>query len=373
MVMKSAHMIMSMLLIIHPAQAVQIAGALAMTDSSTNKRVVYFSHLKSIACLAVVILHTFYAADAFAISNSQHMLALVLRNLMMWAVPCFVMVTGALLLDSKREVPLKKIFCKYLPRVVVALVLFSIAFAIFDAFLLSKPIGEALITGLKAIVLGTGWRHMWYLYLMIGIYLLLPMFRMVVRSAGSGEIRYLLGVLFIFQAIIPMVQIIFNIEVPFYICIFSIYPLFLLAGYAIHNEIIVINKWVSIALVLFGVLSLTMLTYLGVYRDSSIANSLVGLYSFPGTVFMSVGVFSLAKSCYTRSSMDAIMIMIDKNSFGIYLLHMAVLKFFAVKVRPAIFDNPVWMIAEVIAAFVIPFVLVSIYCFVRKGLRLCKR
>ena len=51
---------------------------------------------------------------------------------MMWAVPCFVMVTGALLLDENREVSFDKLFNKYILRVLGALVVFSMVFRIFD-------------------------------------------------------------------------------------------------------------------------------------------------------------------------------------------------------------------------------------------------
>ena len=341
-----------------------------MTHSSTKKRVTYFSRLKVAACLAVVILHTFYAADAFAVDANQHMLALVIRNLMMWSVPCFVMVTGALLFDPNRSVTISKIYKKYLPRVVIALVFFSMAFAIFDAILLKKPMAEAVMTGVNAIFLGTGWKHMWYLYLIIGIYLVLPFFRMVTRSATEVEIRYLILILFIFQVIVPTVQAVFNVSIPFYICFFTVYPLFLLAGYAIHNEMLNIKLWVAILFVLIGIGSIGALTYLGVYREAAWATSLITPYSFPGTVLFSIGVFAIYKECGRKPcKSDSLMKLIDKCSFGIYLLHMVVLKVFAVKFRPDVFGKPYWLVIEVAAAFLIPFIVVIIYSICAKPIK----
>lgn len=92
----------------------------------------FLSELRAIACIAIVILHTFYAASVYAPDHTAKIAALTTRNLMMWAVPCFVMVSGALLLDSAREVTYRKIFRKYIPRVLAALVLFSAVFQIFD-------------------------------------------------------------------------------------------------------------------------------------------------------------------------------------------------------------------------------------------------
>ena len=64
-----------------------------------NNRILYLSRLKALACIAVVVLHSFYAANAFAADTGAQSAMLSIRNAMMWAVPCFVMASGALLLD----------------------------------------------------------------------------------------------------------------------------------------------------------------------------------------------------------------------------------------------------------------------------------
>ena len=72
----------------------------------TKRREIHFlSELRAVSCIAIVLLHTFYAASAYAAPGSTaHLAAISVRNLMMWAVPCFVMVSGALLLDQARVI-----------------------------------------------------------------------------------------------------------------------------------------------------------------------------------------------------------------------------------------------------------------------------
>lgn len=80
------------------------------------------SRLKALACLSIIIFHGSYMATAFAVKqgadgqrvqDTELMTVLMsVRNLFMWAVPVFVMVMGALLLDEKRSIPLKKLFGK---------------------------------------------------------------------------------------------------------------------------------------------------------------------------------------------------------------------------------------------------------------------
>lgn len=151
----------------------------------TKRREIFFlSELRAIACIAIVILHTFYAASVYAPDHTARIAALTTRNLMMWAVPCFVMVSGALLLDPAREVTYRKIFRKYIPRVLAALVLFSVVFQIFDDATGESGIQfKTILYGLQNAVTGSGWKHMWYLYLITALYLLLPFYRKIVASS----------------------------------------------------------------------------------------------------------------------------------------------------------------------------------------------
>ena len=70
---------------------------------------VSFSWLRSFACIAIVVLHTMsyslVAAEAhgYAVSEAQRIGVLLTQYACLWAVPVFVMVTGALLLDPARD------------------------------------------------------------------------------------------------------------------------------------------------------------------------------------------------------------------------------------------------------------------------------
>ena len=101
--------------------------------SGTNGRISQFSYIKAAACFAVVLLHCFnnariYHADV--ISAEQTTAAYAACAALMWAVPSFLMVTGALLLDRDRVIPPAKLFGKYFARMLTALVLFTAIFTV---------------------------------------------------------------------------------------------------------------------------------------------------------------------------------------------------------------------------------------------------
>ncbi|MCQ2512339.1 MAG: acyltransferase family protein, partial [Lachnospiraceae bacterium] len=68
-------------------------------EKGNNNR---YSYIRSLACIGIVFLHmiygavTIYGGDAAELPRN---ISWIVVNNLYWAVPCFVMVTGALLLD----------------------------------------------------------------------------------------------------------------------------------------------------------------------------------------------------------------------------------------------------------------------------------
>ena len=315
------------------------------------------------ACIAVVILHTFYSADSFARTVGQHILLLSVRNLMMWAVPCFVMVSGALLLAKNRKTDLKKIFSKYILRMVVALIVFSILFSVFDSVFAEKNFRLSSISdGLKNALFNTGWKHMWYLYAMIAIYLMLPFYKIISRNAEKNDILYLLAVQTVFLSIIPLISSISGKNIPFYICVYTIYPFYLCHGYAIHNKMLNLNFLLSCVLVVLSSGVIIIMTSLSCESNSAVMADMLGNYSFPAIIALSAGVYSLF-SAGEKSGfgvLDKILIQIDKCSFGIYLIHMAVLKFTIVQLNfnPLQHGGVLAVTLQTVAVFAVSFLIV---------------
>ena len=290
------------------------------------------------------------------------------RNAMMWAVPCFVMVTGALLLDKSRKLTYKKLFGRLILRMVISLIVFSVLFSVFDAVLISKNFGGGtILDGLKNALFGGGWKHMWYLYLMIALYLLMPAYRLVARSAEKKDILYLLGVYLVFLAILPNIQTLTGKDIGFYICVYSVYPLYLFLGYAMHNGMIKLNAAVSALMFVIGMGAVIGLTVYSTGRETKVG-SLLGNYSFIPTVIMSAGAFGLLQTGSEREHkfIDRICTELEQCSFGIYLIHMAVLKLvFAVwKLDPFAHGGFITVLGISIAALAVSYVITKLLRYI---------
>lgn len=174
-------------------------------------RVWCFDWLRVSGCVAVVLIHCFATLlDNAPIGEVGVGRALAWTEILVigcrWAVPVFFMITGALLLDPTRELGLQKVR-RYVGRMAGVLLTFGTLYAlmelVFDARSLSAGmIPEAILDVLQ----GRGWAHMWYLYDLVGIYLLLPILRAFAASSDERAYDAVLCVLFAFSLCVATVN-----------------------------------------------------------------------------------------------------------------------------------------------------------------------
>jgi len=310
-----------------------------------------------------------------AVTTGNRIMLISVRNSMMWAVPCFVMASGALLLDKKRTLTPKKLFGKYLFRMLIALIAFSALFSLFDCILINHSSPSAFVKDmLSDIFLGTGWEHMWYIYLMIAIYLMLPIYKIISANAEPKDLKYLLAVYCVGLSIIPFIETISGKKLPFYICVYTIYPLYLFLGYALHTGIIKLPKNASALMFLISTGIAVMLT---AYCLSPEPNSeatvskikqLLNVYNFPLYIVTSIGAYGFMRRTRNKEFpvLDSIAAELDSCSFGIYLIHMAVLKFIYAVLKFNPFNNggTIAVIGVCIVTLAVSYVITKLLKFV---------
>lgn len=354
------------------------------------------SNIRAVSCMAVVILHTFFAFASMAGAGSvNYTVSFIVRNLMFWAVPCFVMVTGALLLNPHKRVGYGKVLTKYIPRMVVALVLFSGIFYAIDVACGFTDLSSATVRDLlKSLITGQRlWSHMWYLYTMIALYLIIPLLNPLLRLGKKTAVAASV-VLFVFLSILPMLSSLLDISFSFYMPLHTIYPLYLLLGGVLgcdlkkgesaehaanvenvagssedgvagneasgnrHGALAHGRAWGVLGVSVFAI-GMVILTILYTRKDMPELKALVNDYSFPLTVIGAVGMFLLIRSFDGKSK---VLEFIDQNSFGIYLLHMIPLKILVMKKVFDPFRVGIWVLIPVavgvfVVALLVTFVL----------------
>ena len=157
-----------------------------MTNNST--RIYEFDFLRILAVLAVIMIHI---SATLVIHNAQNSTEYIIGNffdsISRFAVPFFVMISGYFMLDERKEMPVFKIKNK-----IVKLILILLFWSGFYA-LIFKP-----YSFIHAFVYGH--HHLWYMYLIIGLYFITPILRLFVKEQNARYVYYciILGIVFSF-------------------------------------------------------------------------------------------------------------------------------------------------------------------------------
>ena len=284
--------------------------------SSTDGRISQFSYIKAAACFAVVLLHCFNNARVYhadAISAGQTTAAYAACSALMWAVPAFLMVTGALLLDRDRVIPLSKLFGKYFARMLTALVIFTAIFTVIKHDpAAGTGIGQEFIEGLLH---NHCMAYLWYLYLMLALYLLMPLFKMLVDRLSDRQLWIAVSIVLVICSVLPLAGYL-GIDAALHIPTWLVYGVYLFLGFLLYRQRM---DWQIAAL--FFVLCTAVLPFITVMlAPTDIDPAGLTSYNSPLVVLQSASFFSLMLAI--KRPANDIINSIDRCSFGIYLIHM---------------------------------------------------
>ena len=126
--------------------------------------------------LMVLCIHTFCVLD-WAEYPQYRALGLVLNTICHYAVPCFVMLSGILMSDCCNR-PLSGFYAKRLHRVAFPLLFFSLFFMAIRVF----RDNESVMVVLKDAVVGHPYYHLWFGFMILGVYVLMPFLSRLVNE-----------------------------------------------------------------------------------------------------------------------------------------------------------------------------------------------
>ena len=122
-----------------------------------------------------------------------------------WAIPALFMLWGMFALEDSRSADLGGMALGYLLPTFVILVVWSALYALVARLLGGEGLSLAgFLSQLKAAALGETHFHLWLLYPLLGLYLVLPVLRRFVSAASRWEVIYFLLLCFLFACILPV-------------------------------------------------------------------------------------------------------------------------------------------------------------------------
>ena len=294
------------------------------------ERVIYFDYLRILATIAVMVIHicasTILEPSVF---SYEFNVLNIYDSISRWAVPMFAMISGALFLDNDVHMTFKGILKNNVLRIVIAFCFWS-AFYVVDYCLVY---GMLDLKSMAAMFL-CGHYHMWFLFMIVGLYLIVPVMRKITESLKLSGYFVLLA--FIFTFLFPEIlrHPPLNIAYPVYNYIqFNItrgYVCYFVAGYWLHK--VEIKKYLRYLIYLFGIggFAATIFITMIVSRTNNEFYPNYQDYFTMNVMFESISMFVFAKYELSRIRIGErakrFIVKLSILSFGAYLVHAFVIE-----------------------------------------------
>lgn len=149
------------------------------TENKLVSRAVWIELLRVLACFCVILLHVSSKGWNYAGINSDKWVYYeVLNALSRIGVCIFVMISGALFLGNKRGASIVTMQ-KYILKILRLISIWSIAYFIFR--LIIKDTTFTSVSELLSQIF-YGYYHLWYLWMILGLYIITPILHKVVSD-----------------------------------------------------------------------------------------------------------------------------------------------------------------------------------------------
>ena len=279
----------------------------------------WISWLRIVATVAIVMSHTCstltFNPDLFTLTPNESFYISALHKLCLWSVPVFLMITGALLLRPGKKISYEVCMRKYVPRITACLFLFGTVFGAMKivASTTNRGGGKSLIlNSLYSVISGESFDHLWYLYALIGIYMILPILKAFVDSDKDGKgILWALGLLLTFDFVFPLVEGLANIHIEFYI------PLKYTIFYLLLGYFMVTHEKLGVKLDIVLIVLMWVLFLVSEWYGKS---GMIAAHHSPVRVVMAIAIFDLFRHIKSNGNVERLW-KIDRLCFGVYLIH----------------------------------------------------
>lgn len=159
-----------------------------------------FDILRILAAFNIVLLHvTSNYMLELTVGNNLYNLTFFINSITRFAVPCFVMISGAIFLSDEYVVMVKRIWTHNILRLVVAYLIWAFVYYAGQSIFLWNY--DFWRHGIVRTVTGIAYAsdHFWFIFMIIGLYALTPIIKTWICNASKREELYLIILFLVFQ------------------------------------------------------------------------------------------------------------------------------------------------------------------------------
>ena len=280
-----------------------------------------------LAVLAVVMIHISMTVpnngQIEEIGRFNYACYSVMYTFSRWAVPLFIVISGSLLLNPEKNIDNKKIV-KYVIRMLLVLASFGFVYSLMEQVAINGiySIEESAIKAILNTLQDKSWDHMWYVYLMIGLYLITPFVRAAVRNIDSRSLLEFIIILFTVNYLFRFLSIVTSVRISTFYVVPNEYFMFYILGFYLSLSDNYFERRKRIMYLLAGG-GLIFSCLLDCYSIMCYGRYVLWLRNanFVNT-FIAISLYIFVKDRFSQTiKLPRAVQSICECSFGIYLIH----------------------------------------------------
>lgn len=284
--------------------------------STARAPIFYLDFLRFIAVIAVISIHVLgpFRYLYGEIPDSEWLAAMGINSLTRWAVPVFMMISGALLLSTERVFNCEQYLSKRLAKVVIPFVGWTAIYAVV-AGITAGSVNQT-IQVIQGSANEPAWYHLWFFYDFIPLYFVIP-FLMVALKKLPDQLIQLLLVICVVMFFMKWLKV-----ESFLLQNIVLYSGYLIVGWYLFNR----DNREQLELWLIAGISMLLLNFFGSWelalKSGQYSSFFMG-YKTLNTLIIAAMLFVVAQTYADKitGKLRIVIAVISKYSLGIYLLH----------------------------------------------------
>ena len=295
---------------------------------SVNK-IIAFDRFRILAAFAVVVLHAVAPLFLDSYPSSDRNVANVYESLVRWSVLVFFMISGALFLNKGKELNLGRLYKKNIFRIFLIYIFWSVIYAL-------PLLNDGLSLSYILFRILNGPFHFWFLKILIGLYIAVPLFRAITSNRKTEEYFLLFAMLMgiVLPSVLSVLEL-FDTRLMvalrdfckgFDMTFVSTYSFYFVLGHYLFEYPISAAK--KRALYIIGIVSPILLFEANYYGSSLLGNPYQGFLSnsFVCTMFLAITIYLFFVNCnFGATRAEKVLAKISKCTFGVYIIHVLVM------------------------------------------------
>lgn len=236
------------------------------------------------------------------------------------------MLTGALLLDPERELTLRQLWGRRIPRLLASLLAWALLYRLWQMGRWGGGLtGAGVLDAVKQTLVFHHQNHLYYLHIALLVYALLPALRPIAAHAGRQTLRYLLGLWVVLGILYPTFRefwpltLLYGIPTQYGLNLAYAGAGYALLGWYLRQYARRPGPWALAAaagfLVIFAGTAVLSL------RDGTLNESLLEGCS-PGTALLAAGLCGWAFTALRGWRAPRPLAAVSRASFCVYLVHL---------------------------------------------------